>query len=155
MTDRGQTANDYLIGIIIVLVTIFAVFGFFPSIFTPFEEPVTSDEETMADNLANTVIDTHRTMNGERTLNFTQLETNITTTANLETIKEQSGIPDWKQINVTVRTGPTETPIMQGGDTTGNAVTATTVRNIRAQDSTSGSLGENCGDGCKLVVRVG
>lgn len=145
MNERGQTANDYLIGIIIVLLTIAAVFGFFPSIFEPFQEPLDNDERTMADNLATQLVETNRTMNGQRTLNFTGLNKTIKRT---DLLKRQAGIPSWKQVNVTVRTDVTSPPLFTGGDNRTGQVEATTVRYVRAQNDT------RCASGCQLVVRV-
>jgi hypothetical protein len=147
MNERGQTANDYLIGIIIVLVTIVAVFGYFPSIFDPFEDPIGSDERAMADNLADEVIANNTVAGTQQTLNQTAFETEL---ENNVTLKQRAGIKKWRQINVTIE--KPGTVLIRGDDDDNFAQAtvpaATTVRFVRLADH------PECNDGCYLIVRV-
>lgn len=147
MKKRAQTANDYLIGIIIILITITTVFGFFPSIFEPFEEPVDSDEETMADNLASEAIDNFTVAGNQRTLNFTALDDALTQPRSYD-INKTAGLQTWRNWNITIRTdsGVLET----GGDNLDDysGPTATTIRFIQLTEHAE------CNNGCRLVVRV-
>jgi len=147
MNERGQTANDYLIGIIIVLVTLVTVFGYFPSIFDPFEDPVSSDDRAMADNLADELI-ANNTMSGtQQTLNRTAFEDDLSDSA---TLKQRAGIKEWRQINVTIE--KVESVIIRGDDDDNFAQAtvpaATTVRFVRLAGHA------DCNDGCYLIVRV-
>lgn len=147
MNERGQTANDYLIGIIIVLVTVVAVFGFFPSIFDPFEESVGSDDRAMANNLASELIADNTAPGTQQTLNQTAFEQDLT---NSETLKQRAGIKEWRQINVTIE--QTGRVIVRGGNDDNFAKAtvpaATTVRIVRIAGHS------DCDDGCYLIVRV-
>ena len=156
MTDRGQTIHDYLLGIVLVLLTIAGVFAFFPDVFVPFQEPVESEDRQMATELAAELVEVNSTMQGERTINVTGLERTMEDETTLETLVERSGIPDWKQVNVTVQneTGS----VLIGGESsdTGSVFRedsgdppATTVRTIQAQNPTHA-----CAESCQLVVRV-
>lgn len=147
MTQRGQTANDYLIGIIIVLVTVVAVFGFFPSIFTPFEAAVTSQDRVMADNLADELVSANTVPGTQQTLNVTAFEDDL---SNAATLKQRAGIRESRQINATIEN---ETTIIARGtddDNFGNATvpSATKVRFVRLANN------PDCTSGCFLIVRV-
>jgi len=155
MTDRGQTLQDYLLGIVLVLLTIAGVFAFFPEVFVPFEEPVESEDRQMADQLSSEVIEANSTVGKRRTVNTTALNQTVQDADKLETLLNRSGIPSWKQVNVTVRTGDTLLVRGESSDTgsvfrdDNSAPPATTIRTIQAQNRT-----HTCADSCQLVVRV-
>lgn len=151
MTHRGQTTNDYLIGIVLLLLTITVVFGFFPSMFAPFEEPVGSDEETMAANLGTELVSNTTQPGTEQTVNLTRVHEIIDSEP--EALGNRSGVPGWKRWNVTVVDSNGQvvsdgTNDVVGGDDWNGSPAATTVRFVVAGDAT------DCEDGCRLVVRV-
>lgn len=156
MTDRGQTANDYLVGIIVLLLTIAVVFGYFPSIFQPFDEPVGSEEEAMADNLGSVLITNTSAGGGEQTVNLTQID--VILDRYNASLQNDSAVPDWRQWNVTVRDGDGNIVsvvatggTIRGGDTWDGSPSATTVRFVRAQNVTNAP---QCANGCRIIVRV-
>jgi hypothetical protein len=155
MNDRGQTIHDYLLGIVLVLLTIAGVFAFFPEVFTPFQEPVESDEQHMSEHLADEVIDINQTMHGTQTVNYTALTETLNTGSKLETLVNRSGIPRWKQVNITIEN---QTGVVAASETSQRGSVyrldrenpaATATRTIEARSAVSA-----CEPTCQVVVRV-
>jgi hypothetical protein len=156
MTERGQTIHDYLLGIVLVLLTIAGVFAFFPDVFVPFQEPVESEDRQMATELAAELVEVNSTMQGEQTINVTGLEQTIEDPDALGRLINQSGIPGWKQVNVTVQDETGSLLIRGESSDTGSVFReesgdppATTVRTVQSQSRTHA-----CAESCQLVVRV-
>jgi len=154
MTDRGQTLQDYLLGIVLVLLTIIGVFTFFPDVFVPFDEPVESEDREMATELADELVEANRTQRGTQTVNVTALEQSIQDPI-LGRLVTQSGIPDWKQLNVTIKESD---QVIEVGAANGTGSVfrqdssdppATVIRTVQAQNRTHA-----CAQSCQLVVRV-
>jgi len=156
MTDRGQTIHDYLLGIVLVLLTIAGVFAFFPDVFVPFEEPVESENRQMADELATELVEVNSTMQGRRTVNVTGLERTMQDADALGKLVNRSGIPRWKQVNVTVQ-NETGAVLIRGESSDRGSIfredssdpPATIVRTVQARNRTHA-----CAESCQLVVRV-
>jgi hypothetical protein len=143
MNQRGQTAYDYLLGIVLLLVAIITVLSLFPQVFGPFVDPVSADQEKMADRVAAEVLDDNATVAGDRTLNVSSLDGND---AYVQRLKERAGVSEYRSLNITVQTGTTT--VVQAGDARrGAEPSATTVRTVRTVDGP-------CEYGCQLVVRV-
>lgn len=156
MTNRGQTIHDYLLGIVLVLLTIAGVFAFFPDVFVPFQEPVESEDRQMATELAAELVEVNSTMQGEQTINVTGLEQTVEDPDALGGLINQSGIPGWKQVNVTVQDETGSLLIRGESSDTGSVFReesgdppATTVRTVQSQNRTHA-----CAESCQLVVRV-
>lgn len=143
MNKRGQTAYDYLLGIVLLLVAIITVLSLFPQVFGPFAEPISSDREKMADRIASDVIETTSLTGTERTINASKLDGND---AYVDRTKSEAGLRDIRSVNVSLQRG-TE-PIAGAGDQRRDeAPSAVVVRTVRTVDG-------ECGSGCQLVVRV-
>lgn len=155
MDERGQTLQDYLIGTVLVLLTIASVFAFFPEIFVPFEGAVDPGNEGMADELADEVVAVNATFDGERTVDTAEMNRTLRDPDGFGRLVNRSGVPDWRLVNVTVRDG--DRIVFAGEtDTVGSVYrenssgsTATRIRTIRAANESS-----PCADGCRVVVRV-
>lgn len=151
MTDRGQTAYDYLLGIVLLLVTIITVLSLFPQVFGPFVDPVSTDQDKMADRMATEIIDQNSTLEGDRTLDLVGINETYDD-AHIDRLKRQSGVPEIRNVHVTIQASPTD-PIVEVGDQRRSGQpTATTVRQIRAVSHPEGT--SDCTDGCQLIVRV-
>lgn len=153
MTDRGQTANDYLIGVSILLVSVTTVFTFFPTIYQPFEDSVSADERTISDRVAGNLIEKHQTTFDEQTLDYERLETQIRQGNLTGNDQALSGILELKTVNINVRIQkrPGGSALVEGGaefDDQDPPQAAVTNRVFAAASS-----GE-CANGCRLVVRV-
>lgn len=155
MTDRGQTIHDYLLGVVLVLLTILGVFTFFPEVFTPFEESVQSDEQHMSEELATEVVRVNQTMRSSQTVNYTALTETINDGDKLADLTNRSGIPDWKQVNITV---VNQTEVVASAETTqrgsvyredSETTAATTSRTIEVKPAVP-----ECDGSCQVIVRV-
>jgi hypothetical protein len=150
MTERGQTINDYVIGMTLLLLSITLVFGYFPGIFQPFEEEVSNEEEAMATNLAAELVENSTVTGTKQTVSFDSMNGTLYSFVDAP---QQAGIPDWVHWNVTVLDvdGNVITHdgerLAKGTDWRGERA-ASTVRFVRAQDD------NDCDDGCRIVVRV-
>lgn len=138
MNSRGQTAYDYLLGIVLLLVTIITVLSLFPQVFGPFVDSVSSDREKMADRVASDVIEQTALDGSERTVNTTKLDG-----MDIEQLKAQSGVPETQSVNITVQGAD----VQVGDERLGNDPSATVTRTVKTRDS-------DCQAGCKLTVRV-
>jgi hypothetical protein len=155
-TDRGQTPNDYLLGIVILLLSIILVFGYFPSIYQPFEQQAGTEEQAMADNLAAEIVENSTAGGNEQTVDFELLKTTIDYYVNNS---ERAGIPDWFNLNVTVINstggpvtinGPSKT-LLNNGTTWRDSQAKSTIRFVVAQNP---KKVPECANGCRIVVRV-
>jgi len=154
MSDRGQTIQDYLLGVLLVLLTTAAVFAFFPDVFIPFEQADQQENKKMAERLADEVINVSMTVRGEQTVNLTSLERAVQDSDNFALIVNRSGIPHWKQVNVTVQDENRDILVAGESDTVGSVYregrsTGTQVRHIQDVNGSS-----DCADGCQVIVRV-
>lgn len=57
LQDRGQTTQDFAVGIGIFLLAIAFVFSYMPSLLTPFSSSVDSGQTAQADRIAATIVD--------------------------------------------------------------------------------------------------
>jgi len=153
MTDRGQTIHDYLLGIVVVLLTVAGVFAFFPDVFVPFEDPVDTDDQYMADQVAAELLDAQATTGGDRTVNLTALDRTLRNGTALGALLNRSGLPDWKLLNITVQNS-TGVVLRSETDEVGSVYRqgssdppATTIRVVQGRDG-------YCSDSCQVVVRV-
>lgn len=150
MNERGQTASDYVIGMSLLLVTILGVFGAIQGgVYEPFEDPVDGDERTMSNELSDTLINEHRTMGAERTLDNDTLNATLTNETRFNATVTKAGIPDVRrQVNVTIQN---ESGIVQRAthdDSWRDRPSATSVRVVKMKGF------DKCTDSCQLVVRV-
>ena len=63
-TNRGQTTQDYAVGIGVFLLAIAFVFSFLPTVMMPFDSSVSSAETAQADRIAGQIIDNMSTGTG-------------------------------------------------------------------------------------------
>jgi len=147
MSDRGQTTYDYLIGIVLVLVTVIAVLTFLPQVFNPFVDPVSSEERNLADRVATEIIETNGT-DSERTLD--DISTVQDEQQYISGVKNRAGVrePDLRSVNVTFQSAEGVTQGTIGDDRQSTEPEAQTVRNVRFVND------EICDGECHMVVRV-
>lgn len=65
--ERGQTTQDYILGVSIMLVSVLFVFGYVPNVFDAYESPVSSVEESQADRAAEYLMANY-SLDGNRTV---------------------------------------------------------------------------------------
>lgn len=159
MSVRGQTQQDYLIGIILLILTIVGVFALVPGIFQPFQDPVQANEQDKADHLADALI-RNTSVDGSGTLLYRSNTSDTwgldgaTAGSAFETLLEDSGISTGSSplVNVTVKNGTEHLFWSEGQGASSyklnEGAAATTVRVVRFVDD------DSCDPACRLVVRV-
>lgn len=157
--DRGQTPQDFAIGMSIFLLAVITVLTFVPSIFTPFTAPETAIEG-QADR-ASTAAMSDLTVEGSSTqLNSSAAEAWFADYQSrpTEDLATELGLESYRSVNVTVvplEGNATATPVSVDGTalTAGEAYdgqsSSTMVRIVEVEGADGG-----CEPACRLVVRV-
>lgn len=148
MTRRAQTVHDYLLGVVLVILTIGVAIGLLGSAYEPFYDPVNNEDETMAENLGDEVVEANTTMWGERTVNVSGLVAHLDD--NFQTVRHRAGIPDWKDANVTIRHD--REVLASAGEAMTGEPEAREIRFVRGVEA-DGPY-EDCQEGCRIVIRV-
>ncbi len=156
-SDRGQTTQDFAVGISVFLLTVGFTFGFLPTLLSPFGSPVGDDITAKSDRVAGTMI-SDLTVDGEpRTLNATELDAFITANPTEEDLQEYFGLRASADVNVTVmnvQEGGGRTVLQVNGNRT---VAGDEYRSQTPAASTTRVIlvsGSRCDVQCVLVVRV-
>ena len=109
--DRGQTAQDYAIGIAVFVLTIAFVFSYVPTIFGTFDNPVDGAESTQADRAAEYIVRQHAVdgeLNTIRLNGSNGVRAALNTTASFEQFVASAGLTNrgaelpYTRINVTL-----------------------------------------------------
>lgn len=149
--ERGQTAQDYVVGITVLLLTLSGVFAFVPTVFGITEDPVERNAHTQADELASQLVSEYRVGETETTLSAARLEREVDGGPVPADLQTAAGIQR-NRVNVRITADATAaaTPLVESGESVPETEpTATVSRFVRLS-------GDRCGsDGvCQLVVRV-
>ncbi|MFB6085127.1 MAG: hypothetical protein ABEJ94_12870 [Halorientalis sp.] len=149
---RGQTLQDFVLGVSVFLVVVVFVFGLFPSFLSPFTAGVDASERAQADRLARNLIENHSVQAAGNALNGTALSNTMQKSETA--LRERFGLSSTSGINVTVRT--LDGPRIVRYDGTRLAVGSNRADETGASVSRLVSIAgsEKCQPGCRLVVRV-
>jgi len=151
--DRGQTLQDYLIGVSLFLVTILVIVGtILPTVTAPFEQEITSDEISQADRVAETIVANTSVGAETNRLNTTRFESLVG--KDTETLRGRFGLPSTSQVNVSVvaldgaglHRSDRGIVLATDSDPSGSD-TAASARLVTLSD-------DSCATACRLVVRV-
>ncbi|WP_435345688.1 DUF7287 family protein [Haloarchaeobius sp. HRN-SO-5] len=156
---RGQTTQDFAVGISIFLLTVGFTFGFLPSLLSPFGSPLGDDITAKSDRVAETIIDDHLVEGELRTLDDTELDNFLTNNPTDADLRAYFGLRASADVNVTVmnvhddgtRTvlvGPASGDEMSAGDEYGSQTSAASTTRVVVVES------GQCDVECLLVVRV-
>ncbi|AGB32457.1 hypothetical protein C488_12373 [Natrinema pellirubrum DSM 15624] len=149
--ERGQTTQDFAVGIGIFLLAIAFVFLFLPSVVTPFDSSVGGAETAQADRIADRIVNDTATGEGNE-INFTsyQGKENLTKQVGLRASSDKDLVYD--RVNVTIErlngSSDIDTGLTAGDDYTGQPA-ASSVRIV-----TLANHPDECRPACRLVVRV-
>lgn len=164
--DRGQTTQDFAVGISVFLLTVTFTFAFVPSTVTPFGSPVTDAIPAKSDRVASTVVDRYGVEDGSRTLEIDDMIGEVIGPSGSpdavsgSDIRSELGLRETAQVNITIETRQGEIveydydddgndEALTGGDNyPDNQAAASTTRIIRLEGV------DDCKTGCLLVVRV-
>ncbi len=150
--ERGQTLQDFVLGVSVFLIVVVFVFGLFPNFLSPFTAGVDAAERSQADRLARNLIENHSVEAADNTLNGTQLATTMTESES--TLRKRFGLGTTASINVTVREIDGQQVVQYDGTVlaTGNSRENETSGSVSRIVSIAGS--EKCQPGCRLIVKV-
>ena len=156
--DRGQTTQDFAVGISVFLLTVTFTFAFVPSTVTPFGSPLTDAIPAKSDRVASTVVDRYAVEDGSRTLDASAFDDGVLDKSPTELREQVFGLRSTAQVNVTIETrggdiieadlGDGVERLTGGDDYPKNQAAASTTRIIRLPGV------DGCRTGCLLVVRV-
>lgn len=167
--NRAQTPHDYLIGVSLLLITLFGVFAFVPGMLQPFAQPTGADAGAAADRLGERLVTNHTYDGQANTIDGEALKQSLTDSSKFGDILDRSGVNRSIQfVNVTV-IQPDQTRIDNNSRTTGpdsnwrqppaesdyyvNTTTAATAIRIVDIENDQG-YDEDCEPACRIVVRV-
>lgn len=149
--DRGQTAQDFAVGIGLFLLAVAFVFAFVPQIVSPYDVGIGASEASQADRAADSIVH-NLSVDGEQVVLDASAADHyfIDTSPTVEDLRERTGLPFSARINVTIRNVESESVV--GGWQAGplhreGREAATASRIVRTDDGT-------CEPACRLVVRV-
>ncbi|MFB6297536.1 MAG: hypothetical protein ABEH56_03350 [Salinirussus sp.] len=150
---RGQTTQDYLIGILVFIAVVTVVVGLLPSFTEPFEDETGGESTARADRVAQQIVsnlsavDQPNLVNSSRLMDVLELDE--------EALRDRYGLGT-ANANVTVETLDGDTYVTNASGTPfvsregyAGENAATTARIVRLTNETTG-----CSPACRLVVRI-
>lgn len=151
MDERGQTAQDYVIGITVLLLTLSGVFLFVPSVFGITEDPVERNAHTQADELAAQLMAEYSAGGTANTLSYFRLDRGLDGQRVPQELQRAAGIQRNRvNIRITEDADSSGSPIIESGEPVpAGEPTATVTRFVRLSDNRCGSDGV-----CQIIVRV-
>lgn len=154
-SDRGQTPQDFAVGISIFLVTVLFVFAFVPSVLQPSRAGEEATLTTVGDRVASGIVSNLSAPGRPNHLDESKVGEFVDThDGNVSEFRSEYGLATYRQVNVTIRT-------LNGTDTVDNA----SGDPYRFGDDYRGQDGvvvqrvvtmddPQCQDGCQLIVRL-
>ena len=162
LADRGQTTQDFAVGIGLFLLAIAFVFTYVPTLITPFSTPVGGAETAQADRIAATIVDDlSADTDGANELNLTAFDERYESEEDrIENLSLRSTTTDdgdpvaIDRVNVTIHSlnesaGGTGLPVTAGGDYDEGQATSSASRIVTVEGA-----GYECDPACRLSVRV-
>jgi hypothetical protein len=149
---RGQTIQDFALGISVFVLTVAVAVSMFPSFTTPFQSSLVGDNAAQADRVGRTLVMNLSEPGTVNQLNVTELESVMD--ADEAGLLDRYGLSNRTNINLTVQTADGSAFV-----TDSNGVTLTSEPQYRGQPAATTvrivTLSDgSCGAGCRLVIRV-
>jgi hypothetical protein len=156
--SRGQTLQDFTLGVTLFIVTVTFVLGIFPGYLSPFTTGVTGAERAQADQVARSMLLNLSTADGGNTVNATRLHTVLNQSQ--EQLRGQFGLPKTAGVNITVVSlnGTKMVRLDRSGDSLAtvqgrnNQTAGTVARVVSFRNNTK--YRPRCNPGCRLVIKV-
>lgn len=146
--DRAQTAQDFAVGIGLFLLAVAFVFAFVPQVVSPYDVGIGASESAQADRAATMIVGNLSVEDRPNELDQARA-TNYFSTADVETLRNRTGLPFSSRINVTVRNVETGNQPWSGGATYRDGQeAASATRIVRTNEPGT------CEPACEVVVRV-
>ena len=146
LDDRGQTAQDFAVGIGIFLLAVAFVFSYVPTALVPFTPDVGAAEDAQADRLAATVLE-----------ELTEERTNHLAESIEEYDDGDLGVRTVDSVNVTLQSLNGSTTYAGAGDAYDGGASASASRIVTVESEVAADLdfeNDECEPACRLVVRV-
>lgn len=155
LRERGQTTQDFAVGISIFLLAITFVFAFLPSVVTPFHSSVGGAETAQADRVADLIVHNTSTGTGNE-IDFTGSdyagEEDLSKHLGLRASSDDDTVFDHVNVSVEYLGNGTvigATDDWTAGDRYDDQSAASSARIVTVENG-----GGNCDPACRLVVRV-
>lgn len=151
--ERGQTLQDYVIGISIFIVVVFVALTFFPNLLEDFQSNSIGDHEAQADRVARQIV-TNTAMPGTvNELDVTDLDSIMQ--ENEDQLRGRYGLNGTVNLNITVESLNGDWYVNDSG----NALKSQpgyfdTTAGTSARIVTLSDDGYDCSPACRLVVRA-
>ena len=143
LDDRGQTAQDFAVGIGIFLLAVAFVFSYVPTALVPFTPDVGAAEDAQADRLAATVLEG---LTDERMNHLTEP---------IESYADgELGVRTVDSVNVTLQSLNGSTTYASAGDEYDGGASASASRIVTVDGEELDLEDGECEPACRLVVRV-
>lgn len=153
-SDRGQTLQDYVVGISVFLVVVFLALGFFPDLLSGFQSETVGDHEAQADRVGRQLV-SNASMNG--TVN--ELDADVLDEImglDESSLRDRYGLDGAVNVNITLQSLDGRSFVT---DAAGNPVTSTPryfgdAAGSAARIVTVSDSDYDCSPACRLVVRA-
>ena len=144
---RGQTLQDYLMGVTVFLLTTAFVVAFIPTLFTPFTAPVDASQTEQADRYAAEILTEVTQPNSTNIINGSETDSFFADESNLDQIPTL----EWSDVNVTLVAGDGTVQHTVGPPSQGESTAAAT-RVVVPERGYSGN--HTCTATCRIEVRL-
>lgn len=149
---RGQTLQDFALGVTLFVLTCTFVFGLFPGYLAPFTAGADGSDQMRTERVSQQLVLNHSTPGDENVLNVTKLHRTLSLSQS--NLRERYGLARVASINITVMDSNNQSIVVENGtrlatsQDSRNQPAASTARTVRLSNQ---SL---CRPGCRLVVKV-
>ncbi|WP_049970453.1 DUF7287 family protein [Haladaptatus cibarius] len=151
MDDRGQTLNDYVVGISIFLLTVTFVVAFLPTVFAPFTAPIDDATTARADRGAGHLVETLSSPETPNVLNESRTAAFFQNNPESDDLRVNLGFPATARANVSIVDPDTNRVVAVGSP----AVVTTAGDPLDGQPTAASSRTVVIGDDAyRLTVRV-
>ena len=152
--ERGQTPQDYVIGIVVFIAVVVAVVGYLPTITSPYQSGVAGEDIAQSDRVAQQLVSNLSTVTEPNQLSLPELQSVLALDS--AQLTDRYGLPEGTQVNITVKT-------LNGSEfiTTESGVTLVSTTTYSSESAASSARivrlstrQHNCEPACRLIVRV-
>ncbi len=152
LRDRGQTTQDFIVGIGVFILAVAFVFSFLPTMLTPFDSSTSGGQTAQADRIADKVVDELSTESeSPNEISWDEMSDDETVDElGLRTNNDDDPI---ERVNVSLQSLNESTTVEGFGPEYNDQSAASSARIVTVE---SGSIDDDdeCEPACRLVVRI-
>jgi hypothetical protein len=159
-SERGQTSQDYALGISIFLLTLTFVIGYFPTLLAPYDTGAGAAESATGNRVSEAIISEVESGRAPNDLNATKTAVFFERNLSRTNFRENLSVRTDTSVNISVRTlgrsavvevfDPSGTPTTLLGGTQYNNESSVTVSRV----VTMRNAPATCQPACRILVRV-